>query len=149
MRMNDESLMKEALAEARLAFDAGEIPVGAIVAKDGVIIGRGHNTREADLDISGHAEINAMKEAAKTLGSWDLSGCQIYVTLEPCPMCTGAIMQSRLRTIVYGEDDPKEGGITKYHLLDHGNANTLVCPGLLAEECRELLDSFFEKLRNK
>lgn len=145
--MNDEALMKEALAEARLAFDAGEIPVGAVIVKDGEIIGRGHNTREAELDIAGHAEIAAMKDAAKTLGKWDLSGCSIYVTLEPCPMCMGAIMQSRLRTIVYGEDDPQEGGITKYRLLDHGNANTLVSPGLLRKQCRELLDEFFEKLR--
>ena len=146
--MNDIAFMKEALAEARLAFDAGEIPVGAVVVKEGAIIGRGHNTREADSDISGHAEINAMKEAGKALGNWDLSGCSIYVTLEPCPMCASAIMQSRIRTIVYGEDDPQEGGLSKYRLLDYGNANTLVSAGLLREECRALLDSFFEKLRH-
>ena len=146
--MDDIALMKEALAEARLAFDAGEIPVGAIVVKNGTIVGRGHNTREMDSDISGHAEINALKEAGRNLGTWDLSECSIYVTLEPCPMCTGAIMQSRIRTIVYGEDDPQEGGLSKYRLLDYGNANTLVSSGLLREECRALLDSFFEKLRH-
>ncbi len=149
MHMDDIALMNEALTEARLAFDAGEIPVGAIVVKGDKIIGRGHNTREADKDISGHAEINAIKQAEKNLGTWDLSGCAIYVTLEPCPMCAGAIMQSRLRTIVYGEDDPQEGGLTKYHLLDHGNANTLVCPGVLRKECRALLDEFFAKLRKR
>ena len=148
MEMDHEAFMKEALAEARLAFDAGEIPVGAVVVKGGVVVGRGHNTREADLDISGHAEINALRDAARELGTWDLSGCVIYVTLEPCPMCAGAILQSRIRTLVYGEDDPAEGGLTKYRLFDYGNASTLVCPGLLREECRELLDSFFEKLRH-
>ncbi len=146
--MNDELLMQEALKEARLAFDAGEIPVGAVVVKDGKIVGRGRNTRETDADISGHAEINALKDAGKNLGTWDLAGCAIYVTLEPCPMCTGAIMQARIRTIVYGEDDPQEGGLSKYRLLDHGNASTLVYPGVLKAESRAILDSFFEKLRH-
>ena len=146
--MDDEALMKEALAEAKLAFDAGEIPVGAVVVKDGKIVGRGHNTRERDNDVSGHAEINALKDAGKNLGDWDLSGCSIYVTLEPCAMCGGAIMQSRLRTIVYGESDPQEGGFSKYRLLDHDNAATLVHAGVLKEECRALLDEFFRKLRH-
>lgn len=147
MKTTDEALMKEALAEARIAFDMGEIPVGAVVTKNGEIIGRGHNTREQDDDVSGHAEINALKDAAKHLGNWDLTGCNIYVTLEPCPMCTGAIMQARIRTIIYGQSDPKDGGLSKYHLFDQGNATTLVCPGVLEAECAELLDKFFAKLR--
>ncbi len=146
--MNDEALMQEALKEARRAFDLGEIPVGAVVVKEGAVIGRGHNTREGENDIAGHAEINALKDAAKTLGNWDLSGCSIYVTLEPCPMCTGAIMQARIRSIVYGQDDPQEGGLTKYHLLDSSNAATLVCPGVLQEECARILADFFQKLRH-
>ena len=147
MKMTDEALMKEALAEARVAFELGEIPVGALVTKNGEIIGRGHNTRERDDDISGHAEINALKDAAKRLGNWDLSGCNIYVTLEPCPMCAGAIMQARIRTLVYGQADPKEGGLSKYRLFDQGNATTLVCPGVLEEECAKILEEFFANLR--
>ena len=143
----DTSFMKEAIAEARIAFDMGEIPVGAVVVKDNEIIGRGHNTREKDSDISGHAEINALKDASKHLGSWDLSGCTIYVTLEPCAMCAGAILQSRLRTLVYGQEDPMEGGLSKYRLFEHGNASTLVEGGLLREECAALLSGFFKNLR--
>ena len=143
----DTSFMKEAIAEARIAFDMGEIPVGAVVVKDNEIIGRGHNTREKDSDISGHAEINALKDASKHLDSWDLSGCTIYVTLEPCAMCAGAILQSRLRTLVYGQEDPMEGGLSKYHLFEHGNASTLVEGGLLREECAALLSTFFKNLR--
>ncbi len=139
--------MKQAIREAEIAFKLGEIPVGAVVAKDGIILGRGHNTREANKDISGHAEINAMKEAAKALGSWDLSGCAIYVTLEPCPMCAGAVLQSRIRTLAYGQDDPQEGGLSKYHLFDANNGATLVYAGLLKEECAALLSQFFSELR--
>ena len=139
--------MNEALAEARIAFELGEIPVGAVVVKNGEILGRGHNTRERDDDISGHAEINALKDAAKHLGNWDLSGCSIYVTLEPCPMCMGAIIQARIRSVVYGQSDPKEGGLSKYHLLDHGNASTLVCSGILEDECAKILEEFFAGLR--
>lgn len=143
----DTSFMKEALAEAERCFQMGEVPIGAVVVKDGEIIGRGHNTRERDHDISGHAEINAMKEAAARLGSWNLSGCTLYVTLEPCSMCTGAILQSRIRTLVYGLEDPEEGGLSKYHLFEYGNASTLVEGGLLKEECAALLREFFERLR--
>ena len=142
-----EKFVDRIIELAQVAYDNDDIPVGAIVVKDGEIIGRGHNTREKDSDISGHAEINALRDASKHLGSWDLSGCTIYVTLEPCAMCAGAILQSRLRTLVYGQEDLMEGGLSKYRLFEHGNASTLVEGGLLREECAALLSDFFKNLR--
>lgn len=144
----DEAMMNEALAEARIAFEAGEVPVGAVVVKDGKIVGRGHNTREADLDISGHAEINAMKDAEKALGRWTLEGCALYVTLEPCLMCSGAIRQARLSTIVFGAKDEREGAVVSaHHVFDADNATQTIHGPLLEEKCVEILQEFFRKRR--
>ena len=138
--------MALALEEARLALEEGEVPVGAIIVKDGKIIARAHNRRENDLDIAGHAEILAMREAGKKLGAWTLEGCTIYVTLEPCLMCGAALLQSRISSIVYGADDPQYGAIsTKEHLFD--GAKTLVYRGVEKEECARTLNAFFASKR--
>lgn len=101
--------MQEAIRLAKQAEGLGEIPIGAIVVKDGQIIGRGYNRREVDKNPLGHAELMAIAEAAKRLGGWRLEGCQLYVTLEPCPMCAGAIVQARIKQVIYGAEDPKSG----------------------------------------
>ena len=138
--------MKVAIEEAKIALSEGEVPVGAVIVKNGKIIARAHNTRESDLDISGHAEINAMRLAAKALGKWTLDGCAIYVTLEPCIMCGGALLQSRISTIVYGADDPQFGGVSQNgNLFDQSKA--LVYRGVMKEECTELLNRFFRDKR--
>ena len=143
--MNQE-FMNVAIEEAKIALSEGEVPVGAVIVKDGKIIARAHNTRETDLDISGHAEINAMRLAAKALGKWMLDGCAIYVTLEPCVMCGGALLQSRISTIVYGADDPQFGGVSQNgNLFDQSKA--LVYRGVMKEECAELLNRFFRSKR--
>ncbi len=138
--------MNVAIEEAKIALSEGEVPVGAVIVKDGKIIAQAHNTRETDLDISGHAEINAMRLAAKALGKWTLDGCAIYVTLEPCIMCGGALLQSRISTIVYGADDPQFGGVSQNgNLFDQSKA--LVYRGVMKEECAELLNRFFRDKR--
>jgi len=142
--------MRESIGLAKLALREGEIPVGAIVVKGDKIIGRGRNIRESLLDVSGHAEIVALKEAAETLGDWRLSGCSLYVTLEPCLMCAGAIMQSRIESLYFGALDPKEGAIvSNYHVFDKPSSlhRPLVYPGILSSECHDLIDSFFSKRR--
>ena len=126
----------------------GEVPVGAIIVKDGQIIARAHNTREGDKDISGHAEINAIRLAEKALGRWTLEGCVLYVTLEPCLMCAGAIKQSRLSSVVFGAKDEAEGAVvSKYHVFDDVNGSIGVVYGVLEEPCSELLKSFFAARR--
>lgn len=138
--------MALALEEARLALEEGEVPVGAVIVKEGKVIARAHNRRENDLDIAGHAEILAMREAGKKLGTWILEGCTIYVTLEPCLMCGAALLQSRISSIVYGADDPQHGAIsTKEHLFD--GAKTLVYRGVEKEECARMLNAFFASKR--
>ena len=101
--------MEAAIEEARRAEQLGEVPIGAVIVKEGKIIGRGHNLRETSNDATAHAEMIAIREASKTLGAWRLMGCTLYVTLEPCPMCAGAIVQSRIPLVVYGASDPKAG----------------------------------------
>lgn len=140
--------MMEALKEAELAYEEGEIPVGAVVVRNGKIISRGHNGRERDLDIASHAEINALKAAAKTLGRWDLHDCSLYVTLEPCLMCAGAILQSRIRFLSFGCLDKKAGAILSiYHAFDANNAYMppLIDEGLCEKECSDILKRFFDK----
>ena len=152
-KRNDASFMLEALKEAKIAYEAGEIPVGAVVVQNGVIIGRGHNEREKKLDISSHAEINAIKMAAEAIGRWDLHDCSLYVTLEPCLMCAGAILQSKIRFLSFGTLDKKAGAILSiYHVFDTNNAYMppLIDKGLCENECSEILKRFFaEKLRTK
>lgn len=142
--------MLEALAEAKLALAKGDVPIGAVVVKDGEIIGRGHNLREATNDPTAHAEILAIRAAAEHLGSWRLTNAAIYVTLEPCPMCAGAIVNSRLRTLVFGAYDPKAGAVTSLmNLVQDRRLNHFVevYDGICQSECASLLQEFFQRLR--
>ena len=143
--MEWETYMTQALELARQAGALGEIPVGAVVVKDGAVIGRGFNRRETDHDATAHAEVLAIREACRTLGGWRLDGCALFVTLEPCPMCTGAILQSRLSQIVYGAADPKTGCCGGLLALTEENFDThpAIYAGVLERECTALLRDFF------
>lgn len=149
--MTDEEYMREALALARKAFELGEVPVGAVAVWEGKIVGRGMNLRETDKNALRHAEIAAIDEACKTLGGWRLWKCDLYVTLEPCPMCAGAIINSRIRRVIYGASDPKAGSCGS--LVDlfeiPYNHKPEVVSGVLEEECSGILKEFFSKLREK
>ncbi|MEL7622209.1 MAG: tRNA adenosine(34) deaminase TadA [Clostridiales bacterium] len=142
--------MLEALAEARLALEQGDVPVGAVIVKERKIIGRGHNQREARHDPSGHAEIMALRQAGQAIGSWRLTGAEMYVTLEPCPMCTAAIVQAKLFQVVYGLDDPRLGAcgsllnLAQFPGFDHDVA---IRSGLMMEESLALLQDFFAAKR--
>ncbi|MDN4620863.1 tRNA adenosine(34) deaminase TadA [Paenibacillus sp. PsM32] len=145
-----EYWMREAIAEARKAEQLGEVPIGAIVVKDNVIVGRGYNLRETSFDATAHAEIIAIRQASETLGAWRLLDCTLYVTLEPCPMCAGAIVQSRVPTVVYGTVDPKAGCAgTLMNLLQEPRFNhrTEIITDILQPECALLLTDFFKQLR--
>ena len=145
-----QSYMAEALSEARKAVAVGEIPIGAVVVKDGCVIGRGHNLRETANDPTAHAEIVAIREASRALGTWRLEGCTMYVTVEPCAMCAGAIVLARIPTLVLGTRDPKAGAcgslmnIVQDERLNH---RVSVVEGILAEECQVILKEFFSRLR--
>ena len=148
----NEAFMRAAIVEAQSAMKNGEAPIGAVVVYKNEIIGRGANTRETTNAISGHAEINALEAAAKHIGGWQLDGCDIYVTLEPCPMCAGAILQSRIRNLYFGARDEKAGAcgaVTDLFRPGLFNHDTVVFGGVLEDECRALLREFFGKLRNK
>ncbi len=145
-KKTEERFMRMALDEARLAYEEGEVPVGAIVVKDGKVIGKGRNGREKGLDISSHAEINALKEASKALGRWDLSDCSLYVTLEPCLMCAGAILQSRIRYLCFGAPDKKAGAVvSNFYVFDSKEAYTppLIDKNICKNECEDILKKFF------
>jgi tRNA(adenine34) deaminase len=145
-----EEAMQAALAEARLAGDAGEVPVGAVVCFLDWIVGRGQNRVLRDKDPTAHAEIVAMREAAKSMGNYRLNGCTIYVTLEPCAMCAGAMIHARLDHLVYGAADPKAGAAgSVLAVINHPQLNheMEVEQGVLAEEAGELLKSFFRERR--
>ena len=147
----DEKWMKKAWMQAKVAAKKGEVPVGAVVVKDGRIIARAHNLRESAKDPTAHAEILAMRRAAKKLGGWRLSGCVLYVTMEPCPMCAGAIINSRLKRVVYGAKDEKAGccgSVTNLFSLPFNHVPK-VESGLLEQECAALLAQFFERLREQ
>ncbi|MUT67923.1 tRNA adenosine(34) deaminase TadA [Paenibacillus sp. NEAU-GSW1] len=148
----DQAWMRHAIEEARRAELIGEVPIGAIVVKDGEIIGRGYNLREINHDPTAHAEMVAIREACDKLGAWRLLDCTLYVTLEPCPMCAGAIVQSRIKRVVYGTGDPKAGCAgTLMNLLQEPRFNheTELTSGVLQEECATLLTQFFRKLRKQ
>ena len=149
MMEKDIAFMKEALHLAEAARDAGEIPVGAVVVKNGEIIGRGQNRRETGGGASAHAEILAINEACEKLGGWRLTGCELYVTLEPCPMCAGAIVNARLDRVIFGASDAKMGALGGlFSLLDYPlGCKTVVAKGVLEDECKTLLDSFFTARR--
>ena len=146
-----EKWMSEALAQASLAREMGEIPVGCVIVKDGAVVGRGHNLRERENRTIGHAEIMAIEDACRNLGSWRLDGCDLYVTLEPCTMCAGAILQSRLSRVFYGAADPAEGAVHGIvRLFDLPYKHRPDCEGgVLEAECRQLLEQFFEEKRAK
>ena len=142
--------MRLALEEAQQAFREDEVPVGAVIVHEDRVIGRAHNQREMLRDPTAHAEMIAITQAAEARGSWRLDGCTLYVTLEPCPMCAGAIVQARIPTVVYGATDPKAGAVhTLYRLLDDPRLNhrCLVVSGVLAEPCGEILGRFFQQQR--
>ena len=144
--------MREALAEAAKAAQLGEIPVGAVAVRDNVIVGRGYNRKECDRDPTAHAEMIALRQAARTLGGWRLIGVTLYCTLEPCTMCAGAMIQARLPCLVWATDDPKAGaGGSVLDLLNHEQLNhrVLVTHGVLIDEAQAQLAAFFNNLRNR
>lgn len=149
--MNDSVFMKEALKLAREAADEGEVPVGAVVVLGNEIVGRGRNRREKGKNALAHAELEAIDEACKKLGGWRLWQCDMYVTLEPCPMCTGAIINSRIKRLVYGASDYKAGSCgSVVNLFDLPyNHKPETVSGFMQEECAEILTEFFKQLRNK
>lgn len=149
--MNHEFFMKAALDEARQAFEQGEVPIGAVVVHDNVIIGRGHNLRETKQSVMAHAEILAIEAACQHLNSWRLEACTLYITLEPCPMCAGAIIQARIPKVIYGAKDFKHGAHTSQINVFAADFNHQVDvrSGLLAEESAALLKDFFIALRNQ
>ncbi len=143
--------MNEALRLARLSFDEGEVPVGAVVVKDGIIVGRGRNRRENGKNALLHAELCAIDEACKTLGGWRLWQCDMYVTLEPCPMCAGAIINARIKKVVFGAYDKKAGSfgsVADFNSLPY-NHKPQIEGGADEEECAAILSSFFEALRER
>ena len=144
-----ENFMREALALAREAAAAGEVPVGCVIVRDGQIIGRGRNRREEKQSTLSHAETEAIREANRNLGSWRLEDCALYVTLEPCPMCAGAILNARIPKVFYGARDRAMGacgGVMNLFMEDFPNRPALV-GGILEEECREVLSDFFRTIR--
>lgn len=147
----DEEIMRLALGEAELAFTEGEIPVGAVIVKDGLIISKAHNLCQNETDATAHAELLAISKACRAVGNWRLSGCTLYVTMEPCPMCMGAIVNSRIDRVVYGVKDARAGAC--HSLLSLQNYPLEASPecegGVLEEECVSLLRSFFAKKRKK
>ncbi|RXT09131.1 tRNA adenosine(34) deaminase TadA [Ammoniphilus sp. CFH 90114] len=149
---DDEQYMLLALEEARKAAELGEVPIGAVIVRKGEVIGRGYNLRESTKDPTAHAEMIAIKEASEILGGWRLLDSTLYVTLEPCPMCAGAIVQSRIERVVYGVSDPKAGCAgTLMNLLqeERFNHQVEVDSGILQESCSHVLKDFFRELRNK
>ena len=149
MNNNDEKFMKEALKEAKKAYQKEEIPVGAIIVKNGKIIARGHNLKETKVDTIKHAEIIAIEKAEKKLNSWRLEDCHMYVTLEPCSMCAGAIINSRIKKVYIGTMDEKTGACGSVLNLFEYNFNHKVEleTGILKEECKKIIQEFFKSLR--
>ena len=148
--MTDLDFMQAALAEARLAADAGEVPIGAVVERDGAIVERGQNRVLRDLDPTAHAEIVALRAAAAALGNYRLPGCSLYVTLEPCAMCAGAMIHARLNRLVFAAADPKTGAAgSVLSVINHAQLNhqMRVEQGILGDESAELLRSFFRERR--
>jgi len=149
----DLEMMAKALTLAKGAADLGEVPVGAVVyeTQTGKILGKGSNTRECDKNPSGHAEFTAILNACKSINDWRLNHCTLAVTLEPCPMCSGLIVNARLGRVVYGADDPKAGAVrTLFQLCDDSRLNhrSVIIPGVMAPESSELLKAFFKQLRD-
>ncbi|WP_026674065.1 tRNA adenosine(34) deaminase TadA [Alkalihalobacterium bogoriense] len=149
---NDEANMRMAIEQAKKAEELREVPIGAVIVYNGEVIATGYNQRETTQQAIGHAEMIAINEACKTLNTWRLTGCTLYVTLEPCPMCAGAIVQSRIDRVVFGARDPKAGCCgTIYNLISEQKFNHQAewTEGILAEECGGLLSNFFKDLRKQ
>ena len=147
---NDQRWMAAALAQAAAAAEAGDVPVGAVIVRDGAAIAAAHNRRIIDSDPTAHAEMLAIRAAAEAIGDWRLSGCELFVTLEPCCMCAGAIVLARLDRLVYGADDPKAGAVRTLHQLcsdDRLNHVVEITAGVRADECGRLLSEFFQARR--
>ena len=151
MKMTEqEKYMKQAIREARKAYALGEVPIGCVIVNEGKIIGRGYNRRNTDKSTLSHAEITAIKKASKKMGDWRLEGCTLYVTLEPCQMCAGAIVQARITRVVMGSMNPKAGcGGSILNLLEmpEFNHQVKVTRGIMEEECSQMLTNFFKELR--
>ncbi|MEJ8767210.1 tRNA adenosine(34) deaminase TadA [Oceanobacillus sp. HCA-5259] len=150
--MYDENFMQAAINEALKAREVDEVPIGAVIVLKGEIIASGYNLRETSQQTLSHAELTAIEAANEKIGSWRLEDCTLYVTLEPCPMCAGAIVQSRMKRVVYGAPDPKAGCAgTLFNLLDEPRFNhqVEVTSGVLQEECASLLTDFFKALRKR
>ncbi len=148
--MTDADFMREALAEARLAADAGEMPVGCVIVRDGEVIARAHNECEARRDATAHAELLAIRRASAARGDWRLNRCTLYVTLEPCPMCAGAMVQARVGRLVYGAPNPAQGCAGSLYRVTEDPAFPHLCRadgGTLAGECAALLEAFFDRRR--
>lgn len=148
--MTHEDFMQQALAEAKLAADLGEVPIGAVVVKDGEVVARAHNLRESTHDATAHAEVLAIRRAGDFLGGWRLAGCTLYVTIEPCPMCAGALVQSRIEHLVFGAADPKgwaDRSITEIVQNPGLNHRMAVTSGVLADECSQVMKAFFQSRR--
>lgn len=147
-----QAYMQMALGEAQAAMGEDEVPVGAVIVRGERVIAAAHNQREQLRDPTAHAEMIAITQAAETLGSWRLEDCTLYVTLEPCPMCAGAILQARIPQVVYGATDPKAGAVgSLYHLLNDNRLNhrAEVVAGILAEPCGQILSQFFQEQRRQ
>ncbi len=148
----DEKFMKEAIRQAKKAYALEEAPIGCVITLDGKIIARGYNRRNTDKNALAHAELNAIKKASRKLGDWRLDGCTMYVTLEPCPMCAGAIVQSRIQRVVMGCRNPKAGcagSVLNLLQMPGLNHQAEIEEGIFGEECSELMKRFFRELREK
>jgi len=148
--MSDETFMREALGLASCAAEAGEVPVGAVVVKDGTVVGRGYNRPVSGRDPTAHAEVVALRDAATSIGNYRLGECELYVTLEPCAMCAGAIMHARVKRVVYGATDPKSGAcgsVINLFADNRLNHHTAVVGGVMANEAARLLQDFFSARR--
>lgn len=152
MLTDQEHYMKEAIRQAKKARNLEEVPIGCVIVCDGKIIARGYNRRNTDRNTLSHAELNAIKKASRKLGDWRLEGCTMYVTLEPCQMCAGALMQSRIDRVVIGSMNPKAGcagSVLNLLEMDGFNHKVEVIRGVLQEECSTMLSDFFRELREK
>ena len=148
----EEKYMKEAIKQAKKAYAIGEVPIGCVIVCQDRIVGRGYNRRITDKNTLSHAELNAIKKAAKILGDWRLDGCEMFITLEPCQMCAGAIVQSRIKKVYIGSMNPKAGcagSILNLLQVPQFNHQAEIETGILTEECSQMLKQFFRELREK
>ncbi len=149
MLNTDEKYMKEAVRQAKKAYAIGEAPIGCVIVHEDKIIARGYNRRTIDKNTLAHAELAAIKKASRKLGDWRLEGCTMYVTLEPCQMCSGAIIQSRMDRVVIGCMNPKAGSVLNLLQMPEFNHQAELATGVLEEECSQLMKSFFKELRER